>query len=688
MNALNCAGASRPPLSRRSLKSTITCGLDPTCSTAEKKKKNRGTARNDKYKKFQYDPFTYGSTAMARDLLRGFIFNRKDSLTTGERDYLEDLAEDGEENDLNKAMIVLSDEDLFFNPCRGELDKSGSTSAADSSLFEGAQLSGELSSLNFSKDQDCEKSTYEDEFSSCNGDTFAVEDRDPFNYSNNMNEKKDLEDNVEIIESVNGAIILQDLKVQTDRHAEKLNYANKFDSPKHSINNMKFVTPSETKQRSRSVPHSMPTKLGTSYRLKRVAERKESAVHSNMWKAHKQGLSLTLNASSHSLMDMSRNSSRVKQKLFNGKINRSFSPFVGGHRRNVTSRGNSNRRSSQANSSRGSISSNQLGDFRSSTTNQSLSFNNSVASLISDSTDFTSIGAIKEGTGMGSRKSSTSTLGSIRDQADIDPNDYSSAGGFAPRSRRFYQDFFNSSQRSISALDLATNDPDPSFIFPESMLSGPRQDISSQESPSKIFSEPHRGDSMTSFSSLHHGLPLGDSVTSFASSHQPHPLRQTSDGSIPSLQPASALWRESSITSTDSSVTLNSLGQSYILKKEISNQANIPEGPDTSPRYKRREMSNQSHSPEEPDTSPRHKAPMRPSRNPSPLVRPKAVQRAKSDGVLPPKQSRLNSASTKGLHVVPSLHLHKRWTKMHVKKRSVDGKLFFVQSFSQILFVV
>ncbi len=700
MNALNCTGGRRnlPPLHRKTLKPSLTCGINPHCSLPDGEAKDGRASRNRKAKNYEYDPFNYDRTAMARDLLRGFIFNRKASLTTNEREYLEDLAVDGEENDLNNAMMVLSDEDLFFHPCRGHADKSVSSATADSSGFHNSQVSGELSSLNYSNDPDfventrmCGRANVDESQSYSVDDLVTVENRNPLN-SDNKEEKEFLEDNVEIIESVNGAVILQDLKLQTNPLGENINFALRYPSPKDSSIDMEFVTPPESKQRSRSVPYTMPAKLGTSYRLRRVAERKESSVHSNMWKAHKQGLSLTLNASSQSIMDKSRNSSRIKQRLFNGKINRSLSPFIG-ERRNSINRGGENRSISRGNTSRGSAFSKQQDDSKSFLTNSLLSDTSSIggmgefrsgaisnnsfkmntlgSSYAAETNDFTSLGAVKEGL---SRNSSTSTLNSTRDhQMNSNLDDDPSALGIVSRPRRLSRDFLNYSQTSISALDLAINDQAPiSIIMPETMPFGSRQDMSSKELPAMRLSESQRGDSMASFPSLNHGMPMGDSMISLSSLPPPRPSRQASEESFPSLQPSRNLFRDSSIVSTDSSVTLNSLSQSYILRQQKSNQVNFLKDPETTPRPGKKEIINWQN-PEESETSPRHKAPMRPSRNPSPLVRPKIVQRAKSDSVLPPKHHRLNSVPAKA----PIPPAHKAWTKMHVKKRSIDGKFSF-----------
>jgi hypothetical protein len=671
MQALNCAGASRrdlPPLPKKSFNSITCVGLKPgSCAAGKKKSKRRANRSGNTKEKFKYDPFTYDSAAMARDLLRGFIFNRKESLTTNERDYLEDLAEDGEENDLNKAMMVLSDDNLFFNPCQGAaVNTSGSTSSVNSAVYE--DLSADLSSLNYSGNEDLLEIARKNSSSQSQTDlnltdhSTLQEYRDPLN-SNKTEE--DMEGNVEIIESGNGAIILQDLKVESYRSTSET--LSKYESPQHSLNNSSFFTPSDS-MRSKSVPHTMPAKLGTSTRQRRVAERKESAVHSNMWKAHKQGLSLTLNASTHSLADISRNSSRnssrIKQRHFNGKVKRSFSPFVGGNG------GTPNR--NKLHDSRATQSSYQSTSFntsRRSERSEDISSHNFLGldkslldSTFLDAQELETNSVVKDG--KDSRASSSSTAASTWDRAGSALNYDANSCGFPSTSRLYSQDFFNSSQSSIPALDLALNEPFLPSTRSESRMSSRRQDHSSRVVPSQKL-ETHRDSSVSSIPSLRQGQPMGDSMNSILSLSRPHSVRQTSDVSLPSLVPSAGFLRESSITSNDSSVTLNSLNHSYVLTKPDSSII-IPDVINTSPRQRSKAPTTAPNSPES-ETSPRHKAPMRPSRNPSPLVRPKLEERSKSDGMLPPKQNRLSTSSS---------HLYKAWTKSQVKKRPVNGEFY------------
>lgn len=651
MNALNCGG-TRPPLpnTRKSLKSTFSCGADSSSSDHGQQKREKKSSKGSS-KQFKYDPFSYDSTSMARDLLRGFIMTRKASLTHGEQGYLEGLADDGEEDDLNKAMKTLSDDVLFFNPCqRGptvHASTSDSTVSANSSL-----LNDEQCSLNYSNepeesdsglfvDENCTNKDDENKDYAGNGKSLLV--------TNKFNEDV-VEDNVEIIESMNGAIILQDLKVQ--------NFHKRMKSDKNKNNEAR--TPVDDNRRSRSVPQSVPEKLGTSHRVRRVAERKGSVVHSSMWKAHKQGLSLTLSNSSNSMLDMSRNSS-FRRNLFHGKINRSASPFLTQNRRNMKNRGrnsrNSSRTSSRGNASNGSISSDQYSatKYQSMSTSkldklefvasdqlmyQNQQSDNSVSSMVSDLPDYASVVAIKDDLG------SSSSLASTRDHNENPTHDNTMGSLEVPySSRRHSHLLFNSSHSSIAGLDLASyaiNDSQHSLIFPE-MRALSRQNFL-QESASKKWLDSSQ-DSVASFASLRHGQAMDNSTNSFSSLKKAPPIRQASDFSISSIQPAQTLCRESSGVSTESSVTLNSFNHSFLEKREMLNPGNFSDRPGTSPR---------------------HKAPMRPSRNPSPLVRPKLVDRSKSDGVLP---------LMKEQYVRPSRPLNQPFSKAQVKSRRIPGKI-------------
>jgi len=279
MDAFNCARSKGkdqlPPLPRghvRSLKSALTCGI-ASGTNETKPTRSSNTPK-------MYDPFNYDSASMTRDLFKGFIIRRRDSLTNRECSFLESLVEDAGEDDLNNAMMVLSDTDLFFHPNERMLDRSASR-----------LLGRDDSDRSFPFIEVGER---RDEWCSIVGASTSSSHLGANKENHLIKRAEDTEElSVEIIASEDGAIILQDLENPVEQKPTKAKLGSDFESPTVTMNKKGFITPTGRKQRAISAPMSLPANLGTSHRIARVLERRESSVHQGMWKAHKQGLSLT-----------------------------------------------------------------------------------------------------------------------------------------------------------------------------------------------------------------------------------------------------------------------------------------------------------------------------------------------------------------------------------------------------------
>lgn len=241
MKAFSCG---KPPLPQSSaknsstskIKSTFSCGFD---SSADEDRGGKATSRLQQL----HDSFSYDSIALTRDLFRGFILRRKGSLTKQEHNFLESLVEDGEEEDLNNAMAVLSDKDLFFHPSTWKLKVPASN------------ILGCASSLD-----DLEESVENSPKSALSCDTNTVND-------------------VEVFESNLGDVVVEDSTSNTPNKYVDLNNITPIQKSHH---------------RAQSEPLSdKKLRIGTPHRQARVRERRQSQVHSSLWKAHKQGFSLT-----------------------------------------------------------------------------------------------------------------------------------------------------------------------------------------------------------------------------------------------------------------------------------------------------------------------------------------------------------------------------------------------------------
>jgi len=543
----NCAGRSKekdqlvlPRGHGRSLKSALTCGI--TSGTNETKP----TVASSNVPKM-HDPFNYDSASMTRDLFKGFILRRQDSLTIRECTFLESLVEDAGEDDLNNAMMALSDTELFFHPNERLLDRSAS---------------------GFLGRDDSDRQRRKDECCSIVGASTSSshlgankENTENHTIKRRVADTEDL--SVEIIDSrAHGAIILQDLgNPPVKQKPTKAKSEIDFESPTVTMNKKGLVTPAGRKQRRMS----LPANLGSSHRISRRAlERGESSVHQGMWKAHKQGISLTPQTPFQSTQNMNKTIS-FRHTLFTGQHSRTTSPFKGGHSPSTSgahSRGKSPSFGRLTSTSQLHSNLTQRNDLEASISSlpslhQDHHFNSSTASMISDTcSDFHSRQDYVH-----QMRDSMSTINTI--------------------------ELFDASVSSIPGLDLATPIYDSnSFALPY---------YTPRESPSQRGSQ-MLGDSLSSFSALHRrGRSLGDSVTSFPSLHPSQPLRQTPNGSIPSIPLSRPLIRGLSHVSSasESSITLKSLHNVY--QRRTSNGS---VGSKASFRYQ---------------------VPMRPLKNPSPL---------------------------------------------------------------------
>mmetsp|Transcript_2858 Transcript_2858/g.5351 ORF Transcript_2858/g.5351 Transcript_2858/m.5351 type:complete len:1091 (+) Transcript_2858:104-3376(+) len=681
MNTFNCSKPSHgsgklPPFPKRiseppSLKSTITsCGINSACPTKSQLNRNGATGDGQSHSasKVPGISFPYDSVSLTRDLFRGFLLRARDSLTIHERNFLEDLVEDGQEHDLNNAMLVLSDRNIFFHPKQWSLEKS-------TSHFFGCPSTTSRDDSVRSKEEE-DETIHRDECSTVSSP------------SKNCNKENFIEFNVEVVSSEHGVVILEGSNnsctsvdgdsdydaAACEENGEKNNAAypdmrNNI-TPKPSFDNDTYTltTPTATtavtpktqnrafigSPRSRSVPQSISSRLGTPHRRQRLEERRQSIVHSSMWKAHKQGLHLTPASSFQSVKDLNRILS-LKRRTLSGQRGGSPNPIFGRRSRNGSRAGS--RTSSPIKFLDNVPMSGNKGVRSFHQRQQKYEHAESLSSLpslrhahqlksrgdsiVSDTDyDSTSLDEKSHNATFGNKMSS-STLGSD----SISERDYglsSSTRVSFPRLDIRDSDYFDSSMSSIPGLDLAHSIHSGTFAtsyhsrkgnsplrrasqdsfrsnlnFGASFLDQEQKHLLHSYQNVDLDQESLNVDeSLQSFPSLHHGRSIDDSIQSIPTTIYPSELSEdTSNLSISSSRPLMSFRRQSSQWSRASSVTLNSLPEPYELEQVISNVSATS------------------------TTSLRHKAPIRPTRNPSPLVsRPKMVQRAMSDGVLPPRR--------------------------------------------------
>ena len=666
MEAFNCANppkqarGSLPPLPRRSsrsLKSAITCGI-ATTTPVQKERKNLSAPQK------MHDPYSYDSVSMTRDLFRGFIIQRKDSLTTQEHNYLENLVEDGEEDDLNQAMLVLSDKQLFFNPRNWSFEKSAA-----------GRLLGCASMSPLSRVDSDPALDYVRDITHISSDTGE---------SNKENPQEEV--NVEIVDTGYGAIILQDLETPTNLKNTK--GKDDHDERRKSVDHS-FFTPEEKSERVISDPQTAPARIGTPHRQQRVAERKQSAVHSYMWKAHKQGLSLTPASSFQSAKEYNKIFA-AKKNILNGQRSATSSPYrsIGRHSRKgsrVKGRGSAASTMRTSGSTQSTSLSKQL-IAQGPAYNIPWMHHAEQLDMNEVDSDAPSINAVR-GKGI-TRMESSSTWGSdeILDRGMIADSSFNT--------RHLWQSgHIDSSISSIPALDLAHSirslssdalgaDSPSRRVSQSSLTSIPslqrgysfsdsmRQSSNSfQRLPSRINLDGFDESQQESFLPLHQGQSFSESMNSIPSIHLSQPVQghhrdfgQSSVNlnayelnSIPSMHPSQherqqsnvstlsrpsrGFLRDSSHCSAASSVTLND----YELERDLSNTSN-----ETSPSF-------------------RCNPPMRPTRSPSPYTsrRPKMVRRAVSDGILPPRRTSITPDIGYKVPTVP---------KVLPRRKSIAGK--------------
>ena len=656
MDAFNCvkppqAKDGLPPLprgSRRSLKSTITCGITSTTPLQNESKRLASPP-------VMHDPFAYNSVAMTRDLFRGFILQRKDSLTKQEHRFLENLVEDGEEDDFNSAMMVLSDRQLFFHRKNWGFEESASRllGCASMSPLSRNDSDSQLNDIDI---------THKKQMS-----PGARGSGSPSSTTSNKESHQD-EEHFEIVDTGHGAIILQDLERRpySEKSRAKSDDAT-IESPQFQSD--KVANPMRNHQRSISEPHTAQARIGTPHRQRRVAERKQSSVHSSMWKAYTQGLSLTPNSSFQSSKDYKKSLSLNKNQ-FKCQHNVTSSPYRYVSRHSRKSSKAKIRGPTPFDSLRGSESSalsKQMSELRGS--DASIQKWNAGASWAATSDyDVPPVNAVRHDGGY------SRPLGSD----DILNRGMGANSSF--KTDNLWSD--KSTSSSIPALNFADSIHSyGSDTLPKSIYSG-RQSPSHRVSQSSLTSFPslQRGysfggslshnfhnlpstqmsdncnESSQSIPSLHHGKSLNESLNSNPSIHPPQPLRQVSSLSIAS-NTLQLRRRESGQWSAASSATLNSLEIAYDLEKEKSSTSNGSL------------------------SSFRHSPPMRPTRSPSPYIsRPKLTRRSVSDGELPPRQSSITEDKTP--KKMPSSTPPNFQTNILPRRKSIAGKCLSLLSIS------
>ncbi len=298
--------------------------------------------------------------SQTRDLLKGFILRKRSSLTDPEEEFLTSLANAGDEQEMNQAMKVLSDQELFFNPCQSPKSS--------------------LSTLLCRNHSDYESRCIDDEYTSPLRDIDIDDEDDDVRFVKSPHEMKvsmSSSGNVEIVDSGDGggAIILQDIHGRNgdgivttsnindgnnkrtmdgidviDKYSSPTNVSSDGDSDFTRMKNQDiFRTPvmdnrrkhPQRRGRSRTKTSPVTPGHGSSQRIARVLERKESGVHTSMWKAHNRGLSLTP-VSSFRRTGSGMNSSRCSSLNSSPLVSRNTSLNGGNNESPASGGGNGN----------------------------------------------------------------------------------------------------------------------------------------------------------------------------------------------------------------------------------------------------------------------------------------------------------------------------------------------------------
>jgi len=281
MSTWNCSNLyednfqdAKPPLpSRNNVSSYMTlCAQTPMCSSSEE---GNALLRISKENK--------GYTI---DLFKGFLMWKREALTRKEHAFLEKLVEEGQEEDLNRAMKVLCNNEIIFPIQRDNPQSTPAISRNDAVIGTGRSLHSPKELDNGEREENAPSVVT---CSSSPGEEAFV-------------------DGVELIDSEHGIVILQDI-------VSDASYENIITSPlrptndeesnsfktglTHTAGEEHLNTPKTSSNRNES-------SMGSQLRQSRVLERKGSFIHLNMWKAHRQGFSLTPSASMTKSISKSR----------------------------------------------------------------------------------------------------------------------------------------------------------------------------------------------------------------------------------------------------------------------------------------------------------------------------------------------------------------------------------------------
>lgn len=232
------------------------CAQAPICSTSEE---GNSLIRISKENK--------GYTI---DLFKGFLTWKRESLTRKEHAFLEQLAEEGQEEDLNRAMKVLCNNEIIFPIQNDKSQNPDVIRKNDSSIIDRRSIHSLEGIDSGERDENAPSLTCS---SSPEGETVT--------------------DGVELVDSEHGIVILQDIISDASYDHITLSSRRAQDDDS-SFKTERIHTPDD--DRNHTAPKSNNrngSSMGSQLRQSRVLERKGSFIHLNMWKAHRQGLSLT-----------------------------------------------------------------------------------------------------------------------------------------------------------------------------------------------------------------------------------------------------------------------------------------------------------------------------------------------------------------------------------------------------------
>lgn len=268
----NLHDAKQSLSSRKNASNYMTmCAQTPICSTSEEGKSLIRISKENK-----------GYTI---DLFKGFLTWKRESLTRKEHAFLEKLAEEGQEEDLNRAMKVLCNNEIIF-PIQKDTGQQAEIISRNDSAILGGRLIHTRKEI----------------------DSGEREENAPSVTRSSSPEKETFVDGVELINSEHGVIIIQDAisdepydNISSSSRRAQDEDGNCFETaePTHKVDEEQIKTPTKSENRNGS-------SMGSQLRQRRVLERKGSFIHLNMWKAHRQGFSLTPSSSTIRSISKSR----------------------------------------------------------------------------------------------------------------------------------------------------------------------------------------------------------------------------------------------------------------------------------------------------------------------------------------------------------------------------------------------